>query len=182
MSPSSPCSICSEAYRVISTFSFDPNFEPCPQNLHRGEARGPPESILKWLRHLLGGGLRSSRMPHEGYADPTTNDGPRFCSNAPVSELTERITRAIEASDVSLAPLVAETADGVTHKTRPTPTKPNRAQGLRSPDADSGKQPTAQVAGETNMGKHPEWQKHRSLRPQERVPGYLASNRLTSWT
>ena len=42
-------------------------------------------------------------MPHEGYADPTTNDGPRFCSNAPVSELTERITRAIEASDVTSA-------------------------------------------------------------------------------
>ena len=54
-------------------------------------------------------------MPHEGYADPIMNDGPRFHSNMPVSELTERITRAIEASDVSSTPPVAETADGVTN-------------------------------------------------------------------
>ena len=46
-------------------------------------------------------------MPHEGYVDPITNDGPRFHSNVPVSEVTERVTRAIEASDVSSAPLVA---------------------------------------------------------------------------
>ena len=45
-------------------------------------------------------------MPHEGYADPITNDGPRFHSNVPVSELTERVTQAIEASDVSSAPPV----------------------------------------------------------------------------
>ena len=81
-------------------------------------------------------------MPHEGYADPVTNDGPGFHSNIPVSELTERVTRAIEASDVSSAPPVAKTMDGVTYGTRPTPTKPNGAQGLRSPDADSGSQPT----------------------------------------
>ena len=40
-------------------------------------------------------------MPHEGYADPVTNDGPRFHSDMPISELTERVTRAIEASEVS---------------------------------------------------------------------------------
>ena len=80
-------------------------------------------------------------MPHEGYADPIMNDGPGFPSNVPVSELTERVTRAIEASDVSSAPLVAETMDGVTHGTRPTPAKPNGAQGLWSPDTDSGNQP-----------------------------------------
>ena len=57
-------------------------------------------------------------MPYEGYADPITNDGAEFCSNAPVSELTEHVTRAIEASDVSSAPLVAETTDGVTHETQ----------------------------------------------------------------
>ena len=51
-------------------------------------------------------------MPHEGYADPVMNDGPRLCSNASVSELTEHVTRAIEASDVSTTPLVAETMDG----------------------------------------------------------------------
>ena len=53
-------------------------------------------------------------MPHEGYADPIMNDGPKFHSDIPVSELTERATRAIEASDVSSTPPVAETADGVT--------------------------------------------------------------------
>ena len=52
-------------------FSFDPDLEPSPQNLHRGEASGPPKSV-GWLRHLAGGGLRSSGMPHEGYADPVS--------------------------------------------------------------------------------------------------------------
>ena len=56
-------------------------------------------------------------MPHEGYADPVMNDGPRFHSDIPVRELTECVTRAIEASDVSSAPPVAKTADGVTHET-----------------------------------------------------------------
>ena len=48
-------------------------------------------------------------MSHEGYADPITNDRHGFYSNMPVSELTECVTRAqaIEASDVSSAPLVA---------------------------------------------------------------------------
>ena len=46
-------------------------------------------------------------MPHEGYVDPVMNDGPRVHSNVPVSELTKRITRAIEANDVSSAPPVA---------------------------------------------------------------------------
>ena len=53
-------------------------------------------------------------MPHEGYANPIINDGPGFHSNMPISELTERVTRAIEASDVSSTPPVAETVDGVT--------------------------------------------------------------------
>ena len=53
-------------------------------------------------------------MPLEGYADPVMNDGPRFHSDMPISELTEHDTRAIEASDVSSTPLVAETMDGVT--------------------------------------------------------------------
>ena len=82
-------------------------------------------------------------MPHGGYADPVMNDGPRFRSNAPISERTERVTRAIEASNVSTAPPVVETTDRVTHGTRLTLAKPNGAQGLRSPDADSGNQPTA---------------------------------------
>ena len=53
-------------------------------------------------------------MPHEGYANPITNNGPRFHSDMPVSKLTERVTQAIEASDVSSIPPVAETTDGVT--------------------------------------------------------------------
>ena len=52
-------------------------------------------------------------MPHEGYADLVMNDGPRFHSDVPVGELTERVARAIEASDASSAPLVTEIADGV---------------------------------------------------------------------
>ena len=79
-------------------------------------------------------------MPHEGYADPVTNDGPRFHLDIPVSELTEHVTRAIEASDVSSTPPIVETADGVTHKTWPTPTEPNRARGLEPPDLNSGMQ------------------------------------------
>ena len=82
-------------------------------------------------------------MPHEGYVDPVTNDGPRFHSNVTVSELTERVTRAIEASGVSSAPPAMETVDGVTQGTRPTPTEPNGAQGLRSPNTNSGNQSTA---------------------------------------
>ena len=53
-------------------------------------------------------------MPHEGYADPVMNDRPEFHLNIPDSVLTERVTRAIEASDVSSTPPVAETMDGVT--------------------------------------------------------------------
>ena len=51
-------------------------------------------------------------MPHEGYANPIMNIGPGFQSNMLDSELIERVTQAIEASDVSSIPLVVETADG----------------------------------------------------------------------
>ena len=117
-------------------------------------------------------------MSQEGYADPIMNDGPGFHSNMPVSELAERVARVIEASNVSSAPPVAETVDRATHGTRPTPTKHNGAQGLRSPDTDSGNQPTAQVAGGTNTGEHLE----RQSAAQERVPRCSASNQLTSRT
>ena len=53
-------------------------------------------------------------MLNEGYANLVMNDGPKFHSDMPVSELTERVTRAIEASDVSSTPLVAKTTDRVT--------------------------------------------------------------------
>ena len=69
---------------------------------------------------------------------PLANKGPEFHSDMPVSELSERDTRAIETSVVSSAPLVAETEDGVMHETRPTPTEPHGARGLEPPDPKSG--------------------------------------------
>ena len=71
-------------------------------------------------------------MPHEGYVEPIMNDGPRFHSNVPISELTEHITRAIEASDVSLAPPVVKTADGVMHETQPNPFRAQRSSGAKA--------------------------------------------------
>ena len=69
---------------------------------------------------------------------PSVDDGPGFHSNMPVSKLTERDTQAIEASVISSAPLVVETEDRVTHETRPTPTEPHGARGLKLPDPNSG--------------------------------------------
>ena len=71
-------------------------------------------------------------MPHEGYANPIMNDRPGFHSNMPDSELTERVTRAIEASDISSTPLVAKTMDGamLTKTSRPS-TKPLLRAGSR---------------------------------------------------
>ena len=54
-------------------------------------------------------------MPHEGYANPVMNDRPEFHLNIPVIELTERVARAIEVSDISSTPPVAKTTDGVMH-------------------------------------------------------------------
>ena len=76
-------------------------------------------------------------MPHEGSTDPAANDGPGFHSNMPISELTKHDTRAIKASVVSSAPPVAETEDGVTHESRPTPIEPHGARGLELPDPRS---------------------------------------------
>ena len=71
-------------------------------------------------------------MPQEGYADPIMKDEPRFHSNMPVSELTERITRAINAGDVSSTPPVAKTTDGATiTKTSQPSTGPLLRVGLK---------------------------------------------------
>ena len=71
-------------------------------------------------------------MSQEGYADPIMNDGPRFHSNMHDSKLTERVTRAIKASNISSTPPVAETVDGVMHETRPTPrSRPTLGLALR---------------------------------------------------
>ena len=67
----------------------------------------------------------------------SVDDGPRFYSNMPISELIERNTRGVEASVISLAPLVAETEDGVTRETWPTPIRPLGARGLEPPDPRS---------------------------------------------
>ena len=58
-------------------------------------------------------------MPHEGYADPITNDGPGFHSDVPIIKLTERVTRAIEASDVSSTPRPCPTLGLALHLVRP---------------------------------------------------------------
>ena len=96
----------------LNLFSFDSNPKPNPQNLHRGEAIGPPEPI-EWLGHLLGGGLRSSECHMRALPTLSANDGPRFHMNIPVSELIEHDTRAIEVSVVDSAPPIVETKDGV---------------------------------------------------------------------
>jgi len=68
---------------------------------------------------------------------PSADDGPRFHSNMPISKLTERNTRAVEASVVSSTPLVVETEDRVRHETQPTPIEPHGARGLKPPDPRS---------------------------------------------
>ena len=73
---------------------------------------------------------------------PSVDDGSIFHLNMSVRKLTERGTRAIEASVVSSAPLVAEIMDGMTHEIWPTPTEPNGAWGLKPPDPNSGIQLT----------------------------------------
>ena len=62
-------------------------------------------------------------MSQEGYANPVTNDGPRFHSIIPVSELTERVTRAraIATSDKTQPLWLCGTEDGATHTTHTDP-------------------------------------------------------------
>ena len=72
-------------------------------------------------------------MSHEGYADPVTNDGPGFHSIIPISDLTEHVTRAIEASDVSSAPPVAR----------------NRGRGNAQNSTDPYQSPTGSGAQDT---------------------------------
>ena len=73
-------------------------------------------------------GLRSNGIPHEGFVDPIISDGTGFCSNMPVSELIEHVTRAIEASDINSTPLVAKTLDRATvsKTSRPSAKSPLR--------------------------------------------------------
>ena len=75
-------------------------------------------------------------MPHEGYADPITNNEPGIHSDVPVIKLTERVARAIEASDVSSAPpVVRNQGRGNAHNSHRPLLRPNRARGLKTQKA-----------------------------------------------
>ena len=63
---------------------------------------------------------------------PSANDKPRFHTNIPVSELIEHDTRAIEASVVNSAPLVAETEDGVTRENTADPYQTLKGSGAQA--------------------------------------------------
>ena len=53
-------------------------------------------------------------MPQEGYADPVTDDGPRFHSITPVSELTELVFEPERSGQaMKLSPSDCEEPDGV---------------------------------------------------------------------
>ena len=62
-------------------------------------------------------------MSQEGYADPVTNDVPGFHSIIPVSELTERVTRAraIGTSNKTQPLRLGGTEDRVVHTTQTDP-------------------------------------------------------------
>ena len=73
-------------------------------------------------------------MPPEGFADPVTGDGTRFHPNVPISKLTERITRAIEASDVAFT-VAKNYGRGDSHKmNRPLTESPPRVGAQGRPD------------------------------------------------
>ena len=72
-------------------------------------------------------------MPQEGYANPITNDGPRFCSITPVSELTELVFEPERSGQATkLSPSSCEEPDGVVQNNshRP-PRRPDKARGLK---------------------------------------------------
>ena len=54
MSLNGLCTTRIKVNRVISTFLFNPNLEPSPQNLHRGEASGPPKSVSRMTQTSTG--------------------------------------------------------------------------------------------------------------------------------
>ena len=83
----------------------------------------------------------------------SANDRPGFHSDMPVSGLTERVARAIEASDVSSTPPVVETTDRVmiTKMSRPSTGPPlcAGAQGKLDSQGDQmhGHRTMAQILG-----------------------------------
>ena len=74
-------------------------------------------------------------MSQEGYADPVTNDGPRFHSIIPISELTERRRSSPSDRDrrQDLAPSVVRNQGwGNAHNSHRPLLRPNRAWGLKT--------------------------------------------------
>ena len=63
---------------------------------------------------------------------PSANDGPRFHTNIPVSELIECDTRAIEASVVNSSPLITKTKDRVTCENMADPYQTLKGSGARA--------------------------------------------------
>ena len=120
-------------------------------------------------------------MPHEGYVDLVTNDGPGFHSGMPISELAEPDTRAIEASAISLAPPAMETEDGVCMKhgqPLPSPTglggssRPtlNRETGVRRPARGGPEAASHRTRARGENTDEPQWP---SLDPPRSGQGHL---------
>ena len=72
-------------------------------------------------------------MSQEGYADPVTNDGPRFHSITPVSELTELVFEPERSGQATkLSPSGCEEPDGVAqNNSHWPPRRPDKARGLK---------------------------------------------------
>ena len=72
-------------------------------------------------------------MPQEGYVNPIMNDGPRFCSITPVSELTELVFEPERSGQATkLSPSSYEEPDGVAQNdSHQPPRRPDRARGLK---------------------------------------------------
>ena len=69
-------------------------------------------------------------MPQEGYANPVANDGPRFHSITPVSELTELVFEPERSGQATkLSPSSCEELDGEAQKQLTTPTKARQGLG-----------------------------------------------------
>jgi len=101
----------------------------------------------------LKGRLRSNGMPHESFVDPVTSDGTEFYSNISISELTEHVTQATEASNVNSTPLVVETMDGATVTkmcrplTEPPPCVGARGRSDLQGDLTHGRRMIAKILG-----------------------------------
>ena len=79
-------------------------------------------------------------MSQEGYVDPVTNNGPRFHSIIPVSELTERCRLSPSDQDrqqYSTPPVVRNQGWGNAHNSHRPLRRPDRARGLKTNAKDN---------------------------------------------